>query len=417
MINVIDAIMGTGKTSAAIKYMNDHPDSKFIYITPYLTETERIKQGCPRLHFVEPNNKLKEYDFKKTVHTAELIKEGRNISTTHQAFKNYDKDMLDDIKSQGYILIIDECIATLENFEFSPIDLKLAVKNGYAKENINGGIYTLGDVEYEGQALKPMMNLLSSREVVSFLDDDDKKTELHLWTLPPELIKAFKEVFILTYLFEGQNMCYFLKMYNIEYKYMGINRLQNGEYEFGNYPGYTPEYTYHIKDKIHILNNPKLNSIGDSRCALSMAWFRNDANNVKQLKNNIYNYFFNIQSDTPAEKKMWGTYNSCYNKLKGRGYTKAFVTFNSRATNEYKNRDCLAYITNIFMNVKEKLFYTKHGVQIDDDIYALSIMVQWIWRSAIREGKDINLYIPSRRMRHLLTDWINSLSEGGDAVA
>ena len=100
-------------------------------------------------------------------------------------------------------------------------------------------------------------------------------------------------------------------------------------------------------------------------------------------------------------------------KVRGKGYTKAFVTFNTKATNQYKDRDCLVYVANLFMNVNEKKFYELHGIYIDEDMYALSIMVQWIWRSAIREGGEVNLYIPSRRMRNLLIDWMDTLSKGG----
>ena len=33
-------------------------------------------------------------------------------------------------------------------------------------------------------------------------------------------------------------------------------------------------------------------------------------------------------------------------------------------------------------------------------------MIQWIWRSRIRNDQDINIYIPSVRMRNLLNSWI-----------
>ena len=46
---------------------------------------------------------------------------------------------------------------------------------------------------------------------------------------------------------------------------------------------------------------------------------------------------------------------------------------------------------------------------MEEDAYALSELIQWIFRSAIRDGKEIWLYIPSKRMRNLLIDWI-----GGD---
>ena len=63
------------------------------------------------------------------------------------------------------------------------------------------------------------------------------------------------------------------------------------------------------------------------------------------------------------------------------------------------------------MNVSEKLYYKSHGIEVDEDLYALSIMIQWIWRSAIRDGKDIYIYIPSRRMRNLLIKWIQDVGK------
>ena len=63
MVKVCDCIMGTGKTSASIAYMNEHKDQKYVFITPYLDEAARIKNGCPSLRFVEPSDKLKQYNF------------------------------------------------------------------------------------------------------------------------------------------------------------------------------------------------------------------------------------------------------------------------------------------------------------------------------------------------------------------
>ena len=37
-------------------------------------------------------------------------------------------------------------------------------------------------------------------------------------------------------------------------------------------------------------------------------------------------------------------------------------------------------------------------------------MLQFIWRSAIRDGKEIWVYIPSIRMRNLLKQWIKQNS-------
>lgn len=408
MVKVCDAIMGTGKSSAAIRYMNEHSDEKFIYVTPYLTETERIRKDCANLHFVEPSDKLRKYQFKKSVHTMALIEEGRNISTTHQAFKGYTQKTLDQIRENGYTLIIDENVEILETFEYHPTDLQVAIDAGYVEER--NGVYSLAKDGYDGKALKEMMYLLKSRELIRISDRD--KDPLFFWVLPSDLITSFKDVFILTYLFQCQSIKYFMEIYKIPYEYIGIERTDDGGYRFGEFPGYVPDYVHNLKDRLHILENPKMNEVGDNFYALSKSWYEKNEEGVSQLKRNISNYYNNIWRDVPADRKMWGSYLGGMNKVKGQGYTKAFVTFNVKATNEFKGRDCLVYVANLFMNVNEKKFYRLHGIEVDDNIYALSIMVQWIWRSAIRDGETVNLYIPSRRMRTLLVNWIENISKG-----
>lgn len=406
MIQVCDAIMGAGKTSSTIHYVNAHPERRFIYITPYLDEAKRLKQGCPRAQFVEPSNKLGEYDFSKIQHTAQLIKSGRNVATTHQAFKWYTRDMLDDIRDKHYTLIIDESVDVLEPTDFHPDDLAMAVHEGYVKQQDD--TYTLGDRPYYGTVLHDIINWLKSREIMRVRDE--RGETLFFWLLPPDLISAFEDVFILTYLFKGQSLHHFLEIYHLPYKYIGIESDGQGAYRFTDSPGRMPEYVSSLKDKVHIEQSPKLNQIGEPRTALSMNWFVQHPEDVQRLKNNVYNYFVNVHRDIPADKRLWATFKHGFSKLKGKGYTNAFLTFNAKAVNAYRNRNCLAYASNIFMSVSEKMFYNSRGIHVDEEEYALSILVQWIWRSSIRDGEDIYLYIPSSRMRCLLTSWIEEVS-------
>ena len=58
--------------------------------------------------------------------------------------------------------------------------------------------------------------------------------------------------------------------------------------------------------------------------------------------------------------------------------------------------------------------------EFDADLWALQEMLQYIWRSRIRgnentvnkQDRAINLYIPSKRMRNLLEQWLNDEFEG-----
>lgn len=411
MIKVCDAIMGNGKTSAAITYLNEHKDQKFIFITPYLEEAARIKESCPDLNFVEPSNGLKEYGFRKSLHTAALIEKGKNIATTHQAFKGYTPEELERIREHGYTLIIDENVDILEKLTINQNDLQLLVDAGYLVNDNN--VYSMTEKQYSGAAFKDLFYLLQARNLIR-VGDSGGDAYLYYWMLSPALITSFRDVFILTYLFEGQSLHHLLQIYEIPYEPIGIHRDQDGTFRFGPWPGYTPEYVNHIKDMIHILDNKKMNQIGDEYYALSKNWFMAGGENVDALKRNVVNCYRHIYRDTPADERLWGSYNDAFSKIRGKGYTKRFLTFNAKATNKYRNCSALVYIANIFMNTNERQFYKTHGIDADQDLYALSIMIQWIWRSAIRDGKEVRIYIPSKRMRTLLQDWMNSFNEGGN---
>lgn len=405
-IKVCDCIMGSGKTESAITYMNEHPENKYIYITPYLDEAKRIRMSCKKLKFVEPSNKLDEYGFSKTKHTAQLIKEGRNITTTHAAFKRYDDDTLNNIREKGYILIIDESVDVLEQYDIHPTDLDMLVKGGYLMRK--GNMYGLTTKKYKGDLFRELFEFLKARDLVEV--ENDEGGIAFYWALPARLLTSFRQVFVLTYLFEGQQLCHFFKISKLPYTKIGVCRDEQGVYRFGRRGEYIPEYVGCLKDKIHILDKYKYNEVGASKCDMSMSWYNRCPEGVDRLKKNLRNYFGNMHRDISPERKLWGGCADSYGKLRSKGFFKSFLPFNAKATNMYRDRDCLAYVANIFMNVGEKLMYKSKGCEVDEDMYALSIMIQWIWRSAIRDGKDIDLYLPSSRMRGLLVDWIDKVS-------
>lgn len=83
-----------------------------------------------------------------------------------------------------------------------------------------------------------------------------------------------------------------------------------------------------------------------------------------------------------------------------------FVPCNAKGTNKYRNKKALAYLINFFITPDIKKFITHYDINFDEDLFALSALLQWIWRSQIRDGKPIQIYIPSERMRGLLKGWI-----------
>ena len=55
-VTVVDCIPGSGKTSWAIQFMDAHPEKRFLYISPFLEELDRIEKES-KLPFVQPKHK------------------------------------------------------------------------------------------------------------------------------------------------------------------------------------------------------------------------------------------------------------------------------------------------------------------------------------------------------------------------
>ena len=408
-VHVVDMIMGSGKSSAAINYMNKmYKKNKFLYVTPFLTEVNRVKEQCPDLKFVEPemrngHGKLTDIRF--------LLSKGRNIATTHVLFSMFTAEIIDICKSQGYTLIMDEVANVITEYKIGSEDRATLLEKYAYIEKGTGIIRWREDMAgYVDEKYLAEKRLCDLQALACYGD-----SEITMWLLPIECFNAFEEVYILTYLFEGQIQRYYYDFFELPYDYLYVKGDTLAEYEFTTEPQ-MQKIRYDYSKLIHICDNEKLNKIGQAEYDLSKTWFeRNAKNNVvlPQLKNNIFNFFHNIQK-SPTDNNIWTTFKDYQKALSGKGYSKGFLPSNSRATNAYKDRTCVAYCLNKYINSVVKIFFNGKGVKTDENIYAVSEMLQFIWRSAVREGNEIWVYIPSSRMRNLLIQWIaeNPMSKG-----
>ena len=92
-IVVIDSIMGSGKTSWSIQYINHNPFENFLYITPFLEEVERIINNTNR-DFKQPINK----GSGKLASINDLLACQSDIASTHELFKHLDEESRENIK-------------------------------------------------------------------------------------------------------------------------------------------------------------------------------------------------------------------------------------------------------------------------------------------------------------------------------
>ena len=404
-IYIIDEIMGRGKTTAMINHINSSGHSeRYIFITPYLTEVSRILEACNKHSFFEPLQKGGKLNNLKV-----LLKERKNIVSTHALFSMFDQEVLELVRSGDYTLIMDEVACVISKFFITDIDAEVITED-FVAINEDNEVSWKRD-EYTG-VMDVYKNQIEHNDVFAYSDNT------WITMMPPSLFTSFKDVFLMTYMFEHQlQRCYF-DLHELAYQRLYVSGDSPETFKLSTDP--SPATPVDYSKLIRIVQNRKLNQIGDGRTALSKAWYTKNykSDNMKVLKNNLYNFFRNY-AKTPTNKNLWTVFckDDCSGMdwrklLSGKGYTKGFLSCNARGTNLYRDRTAAAYIVNRFPNTCVRNFLAKQGIYLDQDYFALSEMLQWIWRTAIRDGKEIYLYIPSKRMRNLLERWIVDVSKG-----
>lgn len=373
-----------------------------------------------------------------------------DIAVTHTTFLNATQETLELIRTGNYTLIIDEVLDVVTDFN-----------NVQSVESASRQTITKEDIKFLfGQGIIQISNDNRVIWCGGEYSDDFKFSEVQRYAklnrlycvdsklliavFPPEMFKYFKHVYIMTYLFSGSIFKYYLDMFNISYELASVV-CNDGKYRIVSYEHENDyEFRTTCKNLITICDNEQMNDYKSN--ALSKKWYENlreDKDQLRKLKANIHNFYRKYANGAKACNGdiMWTCFGDYEKIVKGSGYTKirsmneqelklpqeerediekklsCFVPCNAKATNIYRDRWALAYCVNMYFNPMIRRFFTDGNEERkqkglgeicpDENMYALSCIIQWIFRSRIRDGKHIYIYIPNKRMRKLLIDWMD----------
>ncbi len=417
-IKVLDAIMGSGKSTRLIDDISNLPlTTKVIVVLPLLTECHRFAGTMPAISsdgscdyskpeeysiefggiLYNPTHKLYDRFFKHPANNNEngskltglesLLKNDENIVTTHALFRTLNKECLDILNEKNYLLVIDEVLTVYEEY------------TGFIDKKTNELPILIGNnttyIDTDGITLRwstdPRTRLGRYQTEIDMCDRGSllliDNTFLIL-ELSKDIIQSFKEVWVATYLFNGSYFKGYLDYHTIPYS---VEKFGNSAKVF--------------KPLITIVLNPKMNEIGEHKTALSRSSQCVSKTHNDKLKKHLNNFF--KQYSASPEDRLWCCFKEALVNLKGKGYTNNFLSLGTKGTNLYAGTSVLAYTANIFMNPYIVRFLRTKNITVSEESFALGEMVQWIYRSQIRNGKPITVYVPSRRMRELLIDWLN----------
>ena len=466
-ITVIDALMGTGKTTYIIdeiinKQLIDIDESikeladcgiysdedlkkysvanrNFICIVPLLDECKRYKEKIANSEIFEP--KKSKGKGRKRDHLKELLKQKKNIIATHALIGTIDEEILDLLQVLNYTLIIDEELHVVEQYKgISSKDLELLYQNHLISKDDKGFLMWNpkdDNREFKYDETKRLCNFNCLMEC----EGKNKGKSIVMWNFPYKFFKYFDKIYIATYMWNGSIQKSYFNLHNIHYQHKTLINNQLVDYN----KNLESDRRKEIKSLINIYEG-KYNDIGIARPTgrkgrlnhpLSENWYDKNyheyakdivkekelkkigkkykpINKIKILQSHLYNVFHN-EYQVKQNSTMWTCFRG--NKkgtdryriaLSGKGYTKSFIPCNCKATNQYSECYNLAYLIDMVCNPNVVKFFQQHNIEINEDLYSLSFLLQWIWRSRIRNNENINLYIPSERMRGLLNSWLNN---------
>lgn len=223
--------MGFFKTTWSIEYAKSNPLENILYITPFLSEIDRIVAAtAPEKNFVSPENRG---DGKLTSLNSYLSNED-DIASTHELFKHLNAESRQYIKDSGYTLILDEVLDVISPYNLKSGDLQLLLDGEWIHIDEYG--YVIWNSEKSGyDSTFEEVKLLAEAHSLLVVNET-----ILLWRYPPEIFTLFDQIYILTYLFEASILCAYFRYNGIEYTKKTVTKTEKGLLKLVGFTPFNP---------------------------------------------------------------------------------------------------------------------------------------------------------------------------------
>ena len=440
-IEVVESLMGNGKTFATLRYIEqqamNNKESRWIYCTEYLSEIENRtkdeKSLCKHLWRTPIEDD-------KTQKFIELLLEPKVqlIAITHAlllvASKNTYINTL--IKAKGYSLFLDETIELINPYtgclygdfltwkaedKFRIIEPNGKVQWVY-KDEISGGLGTSFKQLAEDTVNKDIHCGIAGKRV-SLVEVEDEV-----------IFTQFDRVILATYQLQHSLFDAYLSLKGIKKKpcldiecnkactkrdikaLITLDTRHNKKFkgksmsstwwEGGGKSGSTLE-------DIRLVNNT-IKNIGDTHGCKGqphLLGFTVPSSKIGKSTNpkNIYprgypsTVCFMEESSTEVDSNGKPKLVPTDEKDKANS---TYIPCNSRACEDYKNKVVMVHAFNRFPHQQVMSFLSDREIPFSSEVFALNELLQWLWRSAIRDNERIVVCILSERMLDLFVNWL-----------
>lgn len=413
VVEVLDALMGSGKTHAIIEYMSLHQNNPWLYISPMLEETEtRVPDRASELNlelFIPYEDGL----YTKSDTCLKALSEGRNICCTHNLMHKFTKQHLRLIQEQGYQVVSDEELNLINGYNISKVDYDFLVRNKMIDIDEKGKVNFL-DQEMDNNA---RYGDIKSKADLGMLYSAQRSNRMMVIQLSPMIIEASARFILLTYNYQGSIMNTFLDMHNYEYKEFKEVKLYKTN----------TEIIKELQTRIEFIETPSVKAI-QKKYTLSKSWWttstaqqktevsRSIYSCIRKLKKKKESLFYTLPKDfvnsSGFDRKQIGAEPLADIDGNTLERTRTFIACNARSTNNYADKEVAVHAYNLFPNQAVKAFLQDQGFVCNDDLFALNMLLQWLFRGCIRKKGASKLHVAflSKRMSVLFKDWLTKVT-------
>ena len=400
-IKINDYPCGSGKTTRMIE--NFKEDKKYLVILPLLTEVDRVIEASKDIEFVQPHANDNDQGTKTSSLEGHLLL-GSNIATTHKMYERLvpmvKAGLLDD-----YDIIIDEVpdvVKSVTSKSRTSIQ-EFYVNAGYMDVDVGTGLVRptskwRQNQEQVSDTLSPKI-LKYAESGCLYLQDG----EMFIWALPQCILSAGNSVTVMTYKAEGSMLLSYLRKLGLSFEVSNDNDMEE---DFR-----TKAAELITIEDIGALSKLKLTYSGQEKGISSSSYYSKVSRSLKNLKErtlvgvDINNILITCKKDAWLKASNDNQPKPGVFAKNSRLKDVNWISNTTRGTNDYIHCSHLVYLydQNINPVVARWLGDSSRAF---NDAYALTELIQWVWRSRVRKGETITLYLPSPRMRRLFEEWL-----------
>ena len=403
-IKIIDKPCGLGKTTSMINGFE--PLKKYLVIVPLLTEVQRVIEQSRRVAFVQPHSNDNDRNTKFSSLEEHLLL-GCNVVTTHKMYESIvplaKSGLLDD-----YHIIIDEVpdsVTQVSTKSETSID-EFYISSGYMTVDSQSGLVkpTQKWIDAEDRVSDTLSSQILKAAMTGCLYLQDKK--MFIWALPKVILEAGVSCTVLTYKSEGSLFLAYLRKIGVGFE---VERDVLLEKQFIE----AAARLITIED-MPSLSKQILSFTGQSKGQSNQTYCKKVSTSLKNLRERKMNGVAVKDILITCKKDAWIVSNNDNTKLgsfaKGSRLGEAnWIANTTRGTNDYSHCSHLVYLYDQHPNHIIMRWLGDSSSEFKN-AYALTELIQWVWRSRIRNGEPITLYLPSNRMRSLFKSWLYSQS-------